>query len=174
MLHFGARPARHSLCAVRALESASAGRSTRALAGFSKEDTSMRKRMVSCMVLLLAVSSAGASDQSRTPGSSLNRISGIVAFRITILSNEPAVTRLTLKHESTLFGPTDGFEVKSDSPVWIVRDMLEGSWEWYDMLSTVDGRRASLKRVLGGFKVAAGCITYAGSLVIDLRVRPAH
>jgi hypothetical protein len=32
-MHFGARPARHSVCAVRALEALAAGRSTRALGG---------------------------------------------------------------------------------------------------------------------------------------------
>ncbi len=132
----------------------------------------IRSRILAVVLSLATVAQIHAGERNRSPGGDLRKIDGIVAIRVTILAERPAVTRLTLTHPSVLFGPATGFEVESGLSTLVVRDLMEGNWGWYDMLATTDMKKWTLRKLLTGFSVMAGCITYAGELTIDLRVKP--
>src|SRR5258708_4502733 len=132
----------------------------------------IRSRILAVVLSLSLVAHIHAAERNRAPGADLRKIDGIVAIRVTVAAERPAVTRLTLTHPSVLFGPATGFEVESGSSMLVVRDLMEGNWGWYDMLATTDMKKWTLRKLLTGFSVKAGCITYAGELTVDLRVNP--
>jgi hypothetical protein len=132
----------------------------------------IRSLILAVVLSLTMVAHIHAKERNRTPGGDLRKFDGIVAIRVTVLAERPAVTRLTLTHPSVPFGPATGFEVESGLPMLVVRDYMEGNWGWYDMLATTDMKKWTLRKLLMGFSVKAGCITYAGELTLDLRVKP--
>jgi hypothetical protein len=93
---------------------------------------------------------------------------GILAGRITLLSDQPAHALLNFSTEPFFAYENDGFKVESGEQL-IFRDMLSRTYRWSTMRTTVFPQDIEMAKTFPDFRVTRGCIRYLGDLTIDLR-----
>ena len=117
------------------------------------------RRVTTFLCLCMAVFTADAGSPSRTPGTKLGSHSGIAVMYVTVLANEPGVSRIQFSARQQ-FGPVDGIEIELGITTLVVRDMLEGQYGFYDLWSTTNGSKVKLRGTLPEFQVKRDCMIY--------------
>ena len=131
----------------------------------------MMKYIAAFASLYMMALTAYAADPNRTPGAELDQSKGIAVMYVTVLADKPGVALVRLSRHH-FFGPADSFEIGFGKPTLVVRDMMEETYGWYEMMTTAAGAsKVNLRKSLPDFSVKRSCISYVGAVIFDLRNR---